>query len=134
MSTKIELLEALLREVSNDVYELYNEYADTTPPELYGALLGIHTKIDMGLKDQYTPEALRQSKMANRDEIREKLRKALDVRWHGEPFDTEQYGYHFIITADDRSKIIGNIVEALALLKEQPCKTPDCQPEKKDSE
>ena len=58
---KIELLEALLKEVAGDVYELYSEYADTTPPELHGALLGIHTKIDMGLKGQYIPEVSRQT-------------------------------------------------------------------------
>jgi len=60
MATKIELLEELLREVSNDVYELYDEFANTVPPELFGALLGIHTKIDMGLNGQYEPQRLRQ--------------------------------------------------------------------------
>lgn len=55
-----KLFEALLKEVKNDVYELYDKHTDTTPPELYGALLGIHTKIDMGLNGEYTPEALRQ--------------------------------------------------------------------------
>ncbi len=63
MPAKIELLESLLREVSNDVYELYVEFNDSTPPALYGTLLGIHTKIDMGLNGEYIPEELRVQEM-----------------------------------------------------------------------
>lgn len=59
MAIKIELLESLLREVSNDVYELYSDFMESTPPELYAPLLGIHTKIDMGLNGEYIPEELR---------------------------------------------------------------------------
>ena len=58
MPSKIEILEALLREVSNDAMELYIEFNHLSPPKLYAPLLGIHTKIDMGLSGEYTPKEL----------------------------------------------------------------------------
>lgn len=69
MATKIELLEALLRELSNDLSEIYSDctgekYGDV-PPEIYGAILGLHTKIDLGLSGEYVPEKLQKQDYPN---------------------------------------------------------------------
>jgi len=73
MPTKIELLESLLREVLDDLSEVFSDCTGkkygVVPPEIYGAILGLHTKIDMGLNGDYVPEELRvqQKEKANAD-------------------------------------------------------------------
>jgi len=59
MATTIKLLEAMLEEVADDIYELYNECVDSTPPAVYGTLLGIKEKIGLALESKYTPQKLR---------------------------------------------------------------------------
>lgn len=46
-------LRAELQEVSAQLYELYNECCDNTEPEVYGAIFGLHERIDVFLAGGY---------------------------------------------------------------------------------
>ena len=40
-----------LEEIRDDLMELYTDWNDRVPPELYGALLGLHEKVDKLIKE-----------------------------------------------------------------------------------
>lgn len=50
-----EELEAEMEEVANQLYELYNECNETTEPEVYGTILGLHERLEQFLKRIYSP-------------------------------------------------------------------------------
>ena len=43
---RIEGLEAEIQEVSNQLIELYNQCSETTAPEVYGTILGLHERLE----------------------------------------------------------------------------------------
>ena len=47
---RIKYLKAEIQEVANQLIELYNECNETTEPEVYGAILGLHERLEQALK------------------------------------------------------------------------------------
>jgi hypothetical protein len=52
---EIERLRAEMRAVSDELYELYNETCDSTPPEIYASIFGLHERLDVFLDGGYGP-------------------------------------------------------------------------------
>lgn len=47
---RIKELEAEIREVSNQLYNLYKLCSDTTSSDVYGTILGLHERLEQALK------------------------------------------------------------------------------------
>ena len=45
-----------MEEVSNQLYELYSECADTTEPKVYGTILGLHERLERAVKGKGAKE------------------------------------------------------------------------------
>jgi len=56
LKERIEELEAEMEEVSNQLYELYSECADTTEPKVYGTILGLHERLERAVKGKGAKE------------------------------------------------------------------------------
>lgn len=52
LAEQIKDFEAEVQEVSNQLYDLYELCSDTTRPEVYGSILGLHERLDQALKDK----------------------------------------------------------------------------------
>ncbi len=48
---RIKGLESEIQEVSNQLVDLYNKCNETTAPEVYGTVLGLHERLEQALKD-----------------------------------------------------------------------------------
>lgn len=53
--------------------------------------------------------------------VKELLEDILEIKWAAQPSLSEQYGYHFIISADDKDRILGNINQAIIKLGLDKC-------------
>ena len=49
---RITELETEIQEVSNQLMELYDECVDSTEPAVYGAILGLHERLNKVLKGE----------------------------------------------------------------------------------
>jgi len=49
---EIESLKTELREISRQFCELYDQTCDTTPPEIYASILGLHERLDIALQEK----------------------------------------------------------------------------------
>lgn len=47
---QIKELETEIQEVSNQLYNLYDACNETTEPEVYGTILGLHERLEQALK------------------------------------------------------------------------------------
>ena len=47
---RITWLEDEIQEAANDLYDLYDKCNNTTEPEVYGAILGLHERLELALK------------------------------------------------------------------------------------
>ena len=56
LKEQIEELEAEMEEVSNQLYELYSECADTTEPKVYGTILSLHERLERAVKGKGAKE------------------------------------------------------------------------------
>ena len=47
---RIKGLETIIQEAANDLYDLYDKCNNTTEPEVYGAILGLHERLELALE------------------------------------------------------------------------------------
>jgi hypothetical protein len=50
LQEQIKAKHTLMGEVAQDLLELYDQYVDSVPAELYGSILGLHERLEQALK------------------------------------------------------------------------------------
>lgn len=53
--------------------------------------------------------------------VKKLLEDILEIKWAAQPSSSEWHGYHFIISADDKDRILGSVNQAIAELNSGGC-------------